>query len=75
MAFQPLDEEPVQQAAQILLSFLSDASVSVPAPMVDGIVSGKTLLRGIINGQLVVCTQEAEPEKTVSKKVSKKQAA
>jgi hypothetical protein len=75
MAFQPIDEEPVKQAAQLLLSFLSDASVSVPAPLVDGIVSGKTLLRGIINGQLVVCAPADEPEQTVSKKVSKKQAA
>jgi len=77
MEFQPINEEQVQQTADLLLSFLSDASVSVPAPLVDGIVSGKSLLRGLVSGQLVVCTA-VQPEAKATpakKKVSKKAAA
>ena len=80
MSLQPINTEQVQQTAQTLLAFLSDENVSVPAPMLEGIVSGKSLLRGIMAGQLVICAnQEAPPAPTdapkVSKKVSKKKAA
>ena len=51
----PLPKEQVNQTCQTLLAFLSDDSVSVPAPMIEGIVSGKSLLRGILSGQLAIC--------------------
>jgi len=85
MSLQPLNPEQVQSTAQVLLAYLDDPSNKTPNNMLEGIVSGKSLLRGILGGQLVICqaaAPEAPPEavektapKKVSKKVSKKQAA
>lgn len=46
--------EQVQQTVQVLLAFLDSENVKVPGNMLEGIVSGKSLLRGLLNGQLVV---------------------
>jgi len=66
MSLQPVNQEQVQQTAQVLLAFLSDESVSVPGNMLEGIVSGKSILRGIIQGQLLVC-QNVPSEAVVAK--------
>lgn len=60
MSLTPINVEQVQQSAQVALAFLSDGSVSVPANMLEGIVSSKSLLRGIISGQLIVCHQAVD---------------
>lgn len=51
----PLPKEQVQQTAQILLAYLDSPENSTPNNMVEGIVSGKSLMRGLITGTLVVC--------------------
>jgi len=59
MSLQPLDQEQVQSTAQVLLSYLEDGSNRTPNNMLEGIVSGKSLLRGILSGQLLICTKAA----------------
>jgi len=72
-------QEQVQQAAQVMLALLSDESVSVPGNLLEGVVSGKSLLRAIVQGSLVVCTEEpsaAEAKTTnVRKKVARKKGS
>jgi hypothetical protein len=46
--------EQVQQTVQVLLTFLDSENAKVPGNLLDGVVSGKSLLRGLLNGQLVV---------------------
>jgi len=80
MSLQPINQEQVQQTAQVLLAFLSDESVSVPGPMLDGVVSGKSLIRGLVSGQLIICQNvEGSPQgdkpPAAKKKVAKKKVA
>jgi hypothetical protein len=46
--------EQVQQTVQVLLTFLDSENAKVPGNLLDGVVSGKSLLRGLLNGQLVI---------------------
>lgn len=62
MPFKPVNEEQVQQTAQIILTYLDDPGNKTPNNMLEGIVSGKSLLRGIIAGALVVCHKEPATE-------------
>lgn len=69
MALQPLDQEQILPVAQTLLAFLDRDDVTIPGNLLEAIVSGKSLLRGLLQGGLVVCqvTQDApvvkpEPE-------------
>jgi len=55
-------QEQVQGTAQQVLAYLDDPTNKTPNNMLEAIVSGKSLLRGIITGQLIVCQQLA-PEK------------
>lgn len=50
--------EQIQKTVQVLLAFLDSDGANVPGSMIEGIVSGKSLLRGLLNGQLIV----AQPE-------------
>lgn len=52
---QPLPQEQVQKAAQILLAFLDSEGAQVPGNLLEGVVSGKSLLRGFLSGTLIVC--------------------
>jgi hypothetical protein len=56
----PVNQEGVVQTAQVLLAVLNDEDGSTPNKYLEGVVSGKSLLRGIIGGQLVVCMPEKE---------------
>ena len=56
----PLQAEQVQSTCQVLLAFLDSDGANVPGNMLEGVVSGKSLLRGILSGNLVVC-QTGEP--------------
>ena len=61
MSLQPIQQEQVQQTLQVVLAYLEDEHGVTPNAMVDGIVSGKSLLRGILSGQLLVCQNVAAP--------------
>lgn len=58
-----LPTEQVHTAVQIMLTTLSHTDARIPGDMVEGVVSGKSLLRGILNGSLVVCTPDAPQAK------------
>lgn len=45
----------VQETARIVLDYLSSPDRDTPNNLVEGIASGKSLLRAIISGDLVVC--------------------
>jgi len=82
MSLQPINQEQVQSTTQVLLAYLDDPENKTPNNMLEGIVSGKSLLRGILAGNLVICQNmelpaDAPPEakKKAAKKVSKKKAA
>lgn len=67
MALQALQQEAVQPTLESLLAFLDRDDLSVPGSQVEAIVSGKSLLRALLAGQLVLAqnTQEAPaPEAT-----------
>lgn len=58
---QAFQEEQVQQTAQSLLAFFDREDVSVPGNLVEQIVSGKSLLRAIVAGQLKVAQEVRQP--------------
>jgi hypothetical protein len=60
MSLQPINQEQVQKTTQILLAFLSDEKVSIPGSMLEGIFSAKSLLNGILSGNLLVCQNAAD---------------
>jgi len=62
MSLVPVNQEQAQQTAQVVLALLSDAAIAVPGNMLEGIVSGKSLLRGVIAGQLVICQNQEAPK-------------
>jgi len=85
---QPINQEQVQQTAQVLLSYLDDPNNSTPNSQLEGIVSGKSLLRGILAGNLMICQNievphgagdgpidSPTPKKAAKKKAAKKAAA
>lgn len=81
MLYKPTDQqEQIKNVAGGLVTFLSDESVIVPGNMVEGIVSGKSLLRALAEGKLVLCeaketANEAQASgKKVAKKVARKKA-
>lgn len=61
MALQAIQQEQVQQTAQAMLAFFDREDVSIPGSMLESIVSGKSLLRALVQGQLVIA-QEAQPQ-------------
>ena len=58
----PINQEQVVQTAQILLAVISDVDGSTPNRYLEGVVSGKSLLRGILSGELVVCSKEGSED-------------
>ena len=53
----PIDQSQIEKAVGAMLSLLSDERTPVPASVVEAIVSGKSLLRGLLSGELVACKQ------------------
>ena len=51
------------QSVQCLLTVLSDETRSTPNNLLEGVVSGKSILRGLIQGGLMLCSTRPEPEK------------
>jgi len=66
MSLKPLDLEQIQGACQIVLSYLSDPANSTPNNLVEGIASGKSLMRGVLSGELVICqtVDDSAPRRT-----------
>lgn len=56
------NEEHVKSTAQILLAYLSAPKNSTPNDMLEGIVAGKQLLHGILEGSLVLCSEIPDPQ-------------
>lgn len=54
--------EQIQQTVQVLLAFLDSDGAQVPGSMIEGVVSGKSLLRGLLNGQLIVAQPDVPKE-------------
>lgn len=74
----PVDQQNVQATAQSMMAFLDREDVSVPGNMLEAIVSGKSLLRALVSGQLVVAQNIEEPKpevKPVAKKSDEKKPA
>lgn len=55
------NQEQVLQACQFGLNHFSDESTQISAASAEGIVSFKSLIRGILQGTLVVCAPDAPP--------------
>ena len=64
---------------QVLLTVLSDENSSTPNNLLEGVVSGKSILRGLLQGGIVLCSAEEAgkapppppppaPKKTAAKK-------
>jgi len=81
MSLKPVQpEEQVQKACQLGLTVLSAPETPIPGNMLDAIQSFKSLLGGVISGQLFICEKEAPPKEVVEppkkpvKKTAKKTA-
>lgn len=61
----PIDIQQVQGPVQVLLTVLSDEKGSTPNHLLEGVVSGKSLLRAILQGNLVICQPGAQPVEEV----------
>jgi len=78
MSLKQLPKEQVQTVCQDTLECLSSADISIPASVVESIVSMKTILRALLSEQLVLAQEEgapavpepAEPPKKGSKKAA-----
>lgn len=73
MALQALEMEQVAPIAQALLQFLDREDVTVPGNMVEQFMSGKSLVRAIAGGQLVVAqevNEAPEPKPEVSEEAA-----
>ena len=61
MQLVPIHSEHIQRTAQILLGILDSEAVSIPGNLSEGLSSGKSLLRGILQGNVVVCERKSPP--------------
>lgn len=57
MSMQPVNKEQVAQSVSAVVALLSHESISVPAPMLEAVMSGKQILQGILGGNLVICQE------------------
>ena len=60
MALRPVNQEAVEKTMQILLTYLDDPVNVTPNNILEGIVSAKSLIRGILGGGLFICQNEPE---------------
>ena len=75
---QPINQEQVAKTLQVVLAYLEDPTKSTPNPMLEGIVSGKSLLKGILSGGLVICELAppgADKKDVATKKTPRKKKA
>ena len=62
----PIDPQQVQGPVQTMLAILSDEKQSTPNNLLEGVVSGKSLLRAILQGNLFICQPGAPEEKNLA---------
>lgn len=55
MNLRPIDPNQIQRTAQVVLSVLDSDDTRIPGSLAEGVASGKSLLRGILQGQLFIC--------------------
>lgn len=58
---QKIPSEQIQQPVQILLTFLDSDGASVPGNLLEGVVSGKSILRGLLSGSLGLVSLNQQP--------------
>ena len=64
--YQKIDPAQIDPTVQVMLDYLSDPQNLTPNNMVEAMASGKSVLRGILSGQLVVCKVVEEPNPTAA---------
>lgn len=70
MALQALNPENFQPTCQALLAFLDREDVTIPGNLLESIVSGKSLLRALLQGQLTLAQDVPQPQaKAVQERV------
>ena len=50
-----LPTDQVQATAQAILTFLDSENAHIPGNMIEAMVSGKSLMRALLSGALVLC--------------------
>lgn len=58
---QPMNPDQYQPVAQAMLAYFDREDVMIPGHMAEQIVSGKSLLRALLGGQLVLGQQAPAP--------------
>ncbi len=67
MSLKPVQpEEQVQKACQLGLTVLSSPETHIPGNLLDAIQSFKSLLGGVIQGNLFICEREMPPVEKVA---------
>lgn len=69
MALQELNQEAVQPTIQALLEFLDRDDVMIPVHMAEQMTSGKSLLRALVSGQIVLAQKQQEQPAPVEAEV------
>ena len=67
--------EQIQKTVQVLLSFLDSDSVTVPGSMIEGVVSGKSLLRALLDGRLIVAQLDVPQDAPVAVEIEDEEEA
>lgn len=78
MALQEINKDAVQPTVQTLLAFLDREDISIPGNMLESIVSAKSLMRAIMNDQLVIAQRmqpEAQPQEVAEEDAATEEAA
>ena len=65
------DENGITETVQVMLSYLDDPANSTPNNMLEGMVSGKSLLRAISGGELFICAKVNPPAEKKDKDTDK----
>lgn len=61
--YKPIEQQDaVERASQALLALLSSDKTQIPGNLVEAVISGKSLLRAIAEGSVVVCELVAQEE-------------
>lgn len=60
--YTPVQLNNAKASAAALVEFLGTADVKVPGPILEAVMSGKSLLRAVASESLILCQgQEVEP--------------
>lgn len=62
---QEIQKDAVLPTVEALLAFLERQDLMVPGDMLEKIVSGKSLLRALLQGQVVIATRPREKAEEV----------